>query len=286
MENTEVVISDKMASPAPLTYEDIRQNSKLIAGLVKELLRDNIDYGKIPGCGDKPALLKPGAEKINMLFKLRAVPEILQHDDADRVRYVIRTKLIHIPTDREVGFGLGSASSDEDKYKWRAAVHQKEFDATPEERRRQKWVKGKYDAAKKAYGDPYTINQIRTNPADIENTILKMAAKRSLVDAVIKTCAASDFLIPGEDEAAGQVEHPEGQEPPARPQERPAAAAAEEILGAKPAGKPIPESLGLKLMTSKYDNGTCKTCNGQIPKGAEIYYSKDRGAHHVKCVTT
>jgi|GEM_PF-2266900 len=34
-------------------------------------LRDGLDYGKIPGCGDKPILFKPGAEKIATLFGLR-----------------------------------------------------------------------------------------------------------------------------------------------------------------------------------------------------------------------
>jgi hypothetical protein len=34
-------------------------------------LRDGLDYGVIQGCGDKPILFKPGAEKIATLFGLR-----------------------------------------------------------------------------------------------------------------------------------------------------------------------------------------------------------------------
>lgn len=41
-----------------------------IAQAIKVALVDKYDYGTIPGCGDKPTLLKPGADKIALLFGL------------------------------------------------------------------------------------------------------------------------------------------------------------------------------------------------------------------------
>ena len=40
-----------------------------VVEFVKQLMKENIDYGKIPGI-DKPTLLKPGAEKLVTFFGL------------------------------------------------------------------------------------------------------------------------------------------------------------------------------------------------------------------------
>jgi hypothetical protein len=57
----------------------------------------------------------------------------------------------------------------------------------PEDRRREKWVK--------PYGkDPFKAKQVRTNPADVANTILKMADKRAYVAMSLLATAASDIF--------------------------------------------------------------------------------------------
>ena len=85
-----------------------------------------------------------------------------------------------------LGAGIGECSSSEEKYAWRRAICDEEFDETPENRRRVKFSKyqGKIEKTK----------QIRTNPADVSNTVLKMAKKRGLVDAVLTVTAASDLF--------------------------------------------------------------------------------------------
>jgi hypothetical protein len=79
-----------------------------------------------------------------------------------------------------LGEGIGECSSNEEKYKWRKA-YDEEWNATPENRRRIKFGK-------------YKDKQVRTEPADVANTILKMAKKRAQVDAVITCTAASDIF--------------------------------------------------------------------------------------------
>src|SRR6185369_6401125 len=56
----------------------------------------------------------------------------------------------------------------------------------PENRKRVKFSKYQGKVEKK--------QQVRTNPADVANTILKMAKKRGLVDAILTVTAASDIF--------------------------------------------------------------------------------------------
>lgn len=180
MEN-EVILREKDTR----TAKEIKAQVNLIQDVMQKVMIRDVHYGAIPGCGEKPTLLKAGAEKILMTFRL--CPEIVVEDlsDADIVRYRV-TANIKTADGSFVGSGIGECSSGEDKYKWRAPVCPEEYDETPEDRRREKWSKGW--GSKPAYKK----QQIRTNKEDIANTVLKMAKKRALVDATLTTTAASD----------------------------------------------------------------------------------------------
>lgn len=259
-ENQVAVIGDKLASNEPLDYQDIRKNAELVKELVKKVLIKDIDYGTIPGCGDKKCLFKPGAEKIALMFKIGAFPTVQDMSEVDVIKYVVKTSIIHIPTGRELGVGLGAASTDEEKYKWRKAVCKEEFESTDERYRRVKWFRGKYDIKTRSYGTNYTVEQVRTNPADQNNTILKMAKKRSFLDAVISTTAASDLLTQDLEES--------------EPQER---------QTSRPTAKPSETKDGFVIIKAKYES-MCKGCEGQIEKGTSMAYSKDKGVYHPDCV--
>ena len=188
METEVQVYASEIKNPQPLSIQDVRKNTKLVKQILREAMVEKVDFGLIPGCGDKPSLFKPGAEKLMLLFKLGAFPEVTDLSTSDSVRYLVKTKIVHLPSGTELGIGVGDCSSDEDKYKWRASVCDEEFNSLPEERKRLKWKKG-WD------GKPATsVKQVRTNPADISNTVLKMAKKRSVIDGVISATAASDIL--------------------------------------------------------------------------------------------
>jgi hypothetical protein len=70
-----------------------------------------------------------------------------------------------------VGFGVGSCSSMESKYRWRTAK--------------------KFNTETKKQEEERIENP---NIEDLFNTVLKMAKKRAFVDAVISTTGASDFV--------------------------------------------------------------------------------------------
>lgn len=167
-----------------LTAADVRAQVNLMQDVMQEVMKKDTHYGVIPGT-KTPSLYKPGAEKIMSTFRLSADPSVedLGHDG--EVHYRVKLSILSA-SGSFLGAGIGECSSSEDKYAWRAAVCDEEFDATPENRRRIKFSKwqGKVEQKK----------QVRTNPADVSNTILKMAKKRALVDGVLTVTAASDIF--------------------------------------------------------------------------------------------
>src|SRR3989304_3466722 len=168
-----------------LTTNELRNHIGIIHEAMKQIMIDGIHYGTIPGCGDKPALFKPGAEKILMVFKLVNTDPIVETLRNDNEEYHVRVKTqIFTREGVHVGDGLGECSTSEEKYAWRAASCDEEFTDTPEIKRRIKWSTWNGQKSRKY--------QIRTNVADFRNTVLKMAVKRSLIAATLNVTAASD----------------------------------------------------------------------------------------------
>jgi hypothetical protein len=148
-------------------------------------MKRNVHYGVIPGT-DKPTLYKAGAEKLCLVFHVAdeyRVEDLSSGPDA--IRYRVTCIGRHQQTGIEMGSGLGEAQTGEEKYRWRKAVCKEEFEATPTNMRRTKYARGKNNTH-------YTTDQVRTEPADLANTVLKMAAKRAKMAMVLNVLAASD----------------------------------------------------------------------------------------------
>lgn len=167
-----------------MTAADVRSHVNLMQDVMMEVMKDGTHYGTIPGTKSK-SLYKAGAEKLMATFRLAAKPEVDDLSANGEVAYRVTVNLL-APGDVFVGAGIGECSSNEDKYAWRASICDEEFDLTPENRRRIKFAKYQGKVEKK--------KQVRTNPSDVANTILKMAKKRAQVDAVITATAASDIF--------------------------------------------------------------------------------------------
>ena len=171
----------------PLTATEIKANVNLIQQVMDAVMIKDVHYGKIPGT-NKPTLYKAGAEKLLSTFKIGVEPIVVDLCTADEAKFRVLARGYMIADGRVVGQGVGEASSNEEKYKWRKAVCDEEYDATPEDRRREKWGKD-YNT-----GKPYTTKQVRTCFADVANTILKMAKKRAQIDLTLTVTAASDVF--------------------------------------------------------------------------------------------
>lgn len=186
--NTNAVVPFQPAVEAygarSLTAADVRAQVNLMQDVMAEVMRDGTHYGTIPGTKSK-SLYKAGAEKLMATFRLAAKPEVQDLSDGGEIAYRVTVNLLSA-NGAFIGAGIGECSSAEDKYSWRASICDEEFDATPENRRRIKFSKYQGRVEKK--------KQVRTNPADVANTILKMAKKRAQVDAVITATAASDIF--------------------------------------------------------------------------------------------
>lgn len=180
---------------APLLPTQLVARLARIQTVMRQVMEDGIDYGKIPGT-DKPSIFKPGAEKLAVTFHLGiGDPIVTDLGDGYERRYRVSVPVL-APTGVVLAVGVGECSSEEDKYAWRRPNHQKEYDAAPADRRRIKYQRN---------GEEW--NQVRTNPADVSNTILKMAHKRAYIHGIVMaTGAGSIFGQDLEDLEAGVLE--------------------------------------------------------------------------------
>jgi len=169
-----------------MAVADIISHVALVQEVMKAVMKPDIHYGVIPGT-DKPTLLKQGAEVLCMAFRVADTYSVEDLSTAEVVRYRVTCTGSHQMTQTMLGTGMGEASSGEEKYKWRKA-YKDEFDATPANLRREKkgWDKKKKSA--------YTVMQVRTEPADLANTILKMANKRAKIAMTINVTACGDMF--------------------------------------------------------------------------------------------
>lgn len=182
----------------PLTATDIRAQVQLIQEVMKAVMEKDVHYGIIPGT-PKPTLYKPGSEKLLSTFRIGVEPETIDLSTPDEVRYQVKARGFSQESGVLLGVGIGECSSNEEKYKWRKPVCDEEFNEAPEDRKRVVWKRGQQKN--------YQQKQIRTNPADVANTILKMAKKRAQIDLTLTVTAASDIFDQDlEDLPAGVVE--------------------------------------------------------------------------------
>src|SRR3990172_5962429 len=61
-----------------LTIEDMIAQVQKIQMVMERVMKEWEHYGVIPGTGTKPSLLKPGAEKLCMLFRLAPDPHSVE----------------------------------------------------------------------------------------------------------------------------------------------------------------------------------------------------------------
>lgn len=195
---------------------ELKRRAMMVSQIKSEIMRENVHWGKIPGCGDKPTLLKNGAELLCMAFGLASTLSVEVHDLGSGHReYTVTTTLSEIQTGRAVATGIGCCSTMESKYRYRGNEMESTGTSVPREYwdakknnpgDAQKMIGGKGFRAKKDSDGNWMIYKVgdkkTENPdiADVYNTVLKMASKRSLVDATLKaTGGSAEFTQDAED---------------------------------------------------------------------------------------
>lgn len=210
--------------PPPMSALELRTQVQQIQQVMEAVMKAGEHYGTIPGCGNKPTLLQPGAQKLALTFGLASAYTITRVDlPAGHREYEVRCQLTHRPTGNHVGEGVGCATTMESKHRYRSS--RAADTPTGVEVPRTFWDRKKAGAAgaelrkilADAVGQPGTYGTQKDdalgkwliikrgdridgareeNPdiADTYNTVLKMAKKRAFVDAVITATAAGDIF--------------------------------------------------------------------------------------------
>lgn len=189
-------VAKRTGNELELTAKDVKDRIVLIQHVMKAVMKEGVHYGIVPGT-PKKSLWKPGAEVLCVTFRIAPSFIIDNQSDDDHYEYIVTSNGTHQVSQSLLGAGVGACSSNEEKYKWKAAFNEEHFESIEPDRRREVW---------KSTSDGYKlVLQIRAEPADINNTILKMAAKRAHVAMAINVTGASDIFMQdlGDDEGGG-----------------------------------------------------------------------------------
>ena len=206
--STELALAND-ETPGELSVIELKSQIHKIQQIMRDAMKENEHYGKIPGT-DKPTLLKPGAEKLALVFRLAPSFDIKRSDlPGGHREFEIVCKLTHIPSGRFLAEGVGSCSTLETKYRYRRVepeLTDKPVPKTYWNMRKtnpsaaQELIGGKgYMTKKTENGEWFIANKSIErveNPdiADQYNTVLKMAKKRAQIDATLTATAASDIF--------------------------------------------------------------------------------------------
>lgn len=216
-----------------LSVQDLLKQVEVIQEVQKLAMIDGEHYGVIPGT-KKPTLLKGGAEKLCLLFRMDPEYEVeTQIQEEAFISYKIRCTLFHITTGNRLSSGLGSCNSRENKYRWRQPKIkcpncEKEQIIKGKEEYGGGWLcwkkKGgcgsKFKDGDQAIEGQSTERVENDNPWELDNTLLKMACKRALVAATLNATAASDLFTQDLEDIRGHIVKPEEPLKEAEPQAR------------------------------------------------------------------
>lgn len=225
MQEKAVVKADPVALQM-LSVDSVMQRHSIIEEVTQKVMKEGVHYGKPFAGSDKKVLLKGGAEKLKVVFQLsdECDVRVINHENGHR-EYRVTTKIYHYPSQTYLGHGEGSCSTLESKYRWRQS------DRKCPNCQKTTIIKGKKEygggwlcwekkggcGSKWSDGDKAIEGQKlgwveNEDIADVYNTVLKMAKKRSVVDAVINVTGCSDLFTQDEDTPGYDGDNPETKE--------------------------------------------------------------------------
>ena len=177
---------------------DVISMKATVQDLLKSQMQEDVHFGKIPGTGDKPTLLKSGAEMLRMVFNLRTTcnkddVEITNEGNGHKTYEIC----MHISNkDKEIiATGLGTCSTMESKYKYRSQLTDRKVPSEYWESRDKALLGGPQYSPKKVKGAWLISERVEhDNPADYYNTVKKMAKKRAMADGILTATCSSDLF--------------------------------------------------------------------------------------------
>lgn len=218
--------------------EEIKRERTRLMAIQREAMVEGVDFGNIPGV-DKPTIFQPGAQILNRFAGYVPTYEVkdLSGDGIEKptVRYVVVCRLHAGDENGPVrAEGVGAANSWERKHRFRTADRVcpecKKSGSILKSRNAGEgffcWAKRGGCGAKFAENDTRIVDQPlgmieNPDPFDLENTILKMSAKRAYLAATLTAHAASgsftqdmdEFVIPVASPVKDKKKEPTTSEP-------------------------------------------------------------------------
>ena len=211
MANEIVVSNPNFLAPAA-SVNDMLALYQAKKDFIEGVLREGVDFGAAFPGSEKPALLKPGAEKMVSFFGLSPVFEdVVTIEDwtgeahSGEPFFYYRQKCKLYKGDHLIATADGSCNSWEKKYRYRNAERVCPICGNASIFKSKQKPEFYCWAKKGGCGATFQLNDNRIigqelgqvkNPdvADITNTIVKMAQKRALVAAVLIGTAVSDYF--------------------------------------------------------------------------------------------
>ena len=207
MENDLQIVEEKVPVAQSMSSTEVLKQVQLIQEVMSNVMVEGEHYGVIPGTGSKHTLLKAGAEKLCLTFRLHPEFKVERHIlDGGHREYEITCRLLN-DTGGFISEGVAICTSMETKYRYRRAQLRCPKCGISDGA----LMKSKRDPEYFCWGRkggcgatfPETDAGITGQPmgrqenpdlADTYNTVKKIAKKRALVDATITATAASDIF--------------------------------------------------------------------------------------------
>jgi len=207
--------------PRELTPQEIKKQVEMVQELYELVMKPGVHYGVIPGCGDKPTLLKPGAEMLILMFQLASKIKDLEKTNLPNLHreYEMVIGLFHKRTGEFWGDGTGMCTTMESKYRYRKGNRKCPKCGS------ETIIKGKAEYGggwlcwkkKGGCGEKFEANNTSITSqiegkienedlADTYNTVKKMCKKRTLVDAVLSVTAVSNIFTQDIEDENGSKE--------------------------------------------------------------------------------
>lgn len=219
-ENGLMVMDQPLAIMPVMSIQQAVERRAAMVEFVQKIMVKDVDYGRPPGI-DKDTLYKAGAEKLNTLFGLSPHFDMVDsvqdwtgadHNGEPFFNFSYRCTLRR--GSYVAGQGEGSCNSWEKKYRYRraelACPHCGQAAVTKSKYDDGYFCWGKKGGCGAKFGghDPAIVDQPRgdilnPNPADLVNTLQKMAQKRALVAATLLAVNASEFFTQDVEDMAG-----------------------------------------------------------------------------------
>lgn len=211
-----------------LTVDELHTQIQFIREVMRKEMKEGTDYGKIPGTGEKPTLLQPGADKLMLTFQLEVSvkKEVLREYPGMHREYEF-TITITARNGRQWD-GIGTCSTMEEKYRFRKMSRRCPACGknTIIQGKAQFgggwlcWAKKGGCGAKFDESEPKITSQPagkveHDNPADHWGTVRKMAFKRAKVSGVLNATNASELWTQDLEDTRGEPEETEEPNKPA-----------------------------------------------------------------------